>query len=73
MKLLACYVHLLYEKEEIMANNLPESTSDPIILNEDFDLAFKLVFFDENDKELEPAQYKALSTFRVQKDVLRQQ
>ena len=40
-----------------------------MILEEDFNLAFKLVFFDENDKEVEPAQYKALSTFSVEGDV----
>ena len=45
---------------------------EPIIFEEDFNLAFKLVFFDENDKELEPAQYKALSTFSVERDIPRQ-
>ena len=52
-----------------MINRTNEKQADPIILEEDFDLAFKLVFFDENDKELEPAQYKALSTFSVERDV----
>lgn len=56
-----------------MANSSPDNISDPLILDEDFNLAFKLVFFDENDQELEPAQYKALSTFRVQKDISIQQ
>ena len=56
-----------------MTSDSHQKVLDPIILGNDFDLAFKLVFFDDNDKELEPAQYKALSTFRVQKDVLRQQ
>ena len=41
-------------KEKYMINRLTENQPDPIILNEDFNLAFKLVFFDENDKELEP-------------------
>ena len=51
-----------------MVKRLTERQLDPIILNEDFNLAFKLVFFDENDKELEPAEYKALSTFSVERD-----
>ena len=56
-----------------MTSNSTEKVSAPIILDDDFNLAFKLVFFDENDKELEPAQYKALSTFSVEKDVSIQQ
>ena len=55
-----------------MMNRSTESQADPTILEEDFNLAFKLVFFDENDKELEPAQYKALSTFSVERDIPRQ-
>ena len=55
-----------------MINRLTERQPDPIILNEDFNLAFKLVFFDENDEELEPAEYKALSTFSVERDTPRQ-
>ena len=51
-----------------MANGLPERVSDLIIVDDGFNLAFKLVFFDENDKEEEPAQYKALSTFSVERD-----
>ena len=54
-----------------MINQSTDRNRDPIILEEDFNLAFKLVFFDENDKELEPAQYKALSTFSVERDVAR--
>ena len=42
-------------------------------LEKNYDLAFKLVFFDENDTEIEPPQYKALSTFSVKKDVSSQQ
>ena len=37
-------------------------------LEEDFGLAFKLVFFDENDNELDPPQYKELSTFCIEKN-----
>ncbi len=55
-----------------MINRSTERQADPTILEEDFNLAFKLVFFDENDKELEPAQYKALSTFSVERDIPRQ-
>lgn len=58
--------------EIYMINRLTEKQQDSIVLEEDFDLAFKLVFFDENDREVEPAQYKALSTFSVERDVSRQ-
>ncbi len=59
----------LYKKmEEYMINRSPEIQREPKNLEEDFDLAFKLVFFDENDREVEPAQYKPLSTFSVEKD-----
>ena len=56
-----------------MASNSTEKVIDPINLGEDFNLAFKLVFFDENDKEVEPAQYKEISTFSVERDAARQQ
>ena len=36
-------------------------------LEEDFGLAFKLVFFDENDNEQDPPQYRELSTFGIEK------
>ena len=52
-----------------MSSKTPEKVSDNIILDDDFNLAFKLVFFDENDQEVEPAQYKALSTFSIERDM----
>ena len=52
-----------------MAIKTSEKVSDKIILDDEFNLAFKLVFFDENDEEVEPAQYKALSTFSVEKEI----
>ena len=55
-----------------MINQPTERQTDPVVLEEDFKLAFKLVFFDENDREVEPAQYKALSTFSVERDCSRQ-
>tara|TARA_B100000963_G_scaffold358198_1_gene382229 strand:+ start:1288 stop:1464 length:177 start_codon:yes stop_codon:yes gene_type:complete len=57
--------------EQYMMERSTERQPEPLILEDDFNLAFKLVFFDENDKELEPAQYKALSTFSVERDVAR--
>jgi len=57
--------------EKYMINRSTERQQDHMILEEDFSLAFKLVFFDENDEELEPAQYKALSTFSVERDIPR--
>ena len=56
-----------------MANKIPKKVTDKIILDDDFNLAFKLVFFDENNEEVEPAQYKALSTFSVEREVSTQQ
>ena len=56
-----------------MANKTPEKVSNNIILGDDFNLACKLVFFDEDDKEVEPAQYKALSTFSVEREASIQQ
>ena len=55
-----------------MLKRSTEKQSDSIVLEEDFNLAFKLVFFDENDEEVEPAQYKSLSTFSVERDISRQ-
>ena len=55
-----------------MINRLTEKQQDPTGLEEDFNLASKLVFFDENDREVEPVQYKALSTFSVERDLSRQ-
>ena len=56
-----------------MPSKTTEKVLDPIILDDDFNLAFKLVFFDENDEEVEPAQYKALSTFSVEREMSIQQ
>ena len=56
-----------------MASQTTEKVSEKIILDDDFNLAFKLVFFDENDEEVEPAQYKALSTFSVERELSIQQ
>ena len=73
MIMLAYIVQLLFEKEKNMASKTLEKVSDKIILDDDFNLAFKLVFFDENDEEVEPAQYKALSTFSVEREMSIQQ
>ena len=64
---------LSYQKEKDMASNSSEKVADTIILGDNFNLAFKLVFFDENDNEVEPAQFKEISTFSVERDTSRQQ
>ena len=56
-----------------MACKTPEKVLDEGSFDDDFNLAFKLVFFDENDEEVEPAQYKALSTFSVEREMSTQQ
>ena len=56
-----------------MASKTLEKVSDKVILDNDFNLAFKLVFFDENDEEVQPAQYKALSNFSVERELSIQQ
>ena len=73
MIMMAYIVQLLFEKEKNMASKTIEKVSDEIISDDDFNLAFKLVFFDENDEEVEPAQYKALSTFSVEREMSIQQ
>ena len=73
MIMMAYIVQLLFEKEKNMASKTLEKVSDKIILDDDFNLAFKLVFFDENDEEVQPAQYKALSTFSVEREMFIQQ
>ena len=52
-----------------MTDSLPELQREQKNLEKDFNLAFKLVFFDENDREVEPAQYKSLSTYIVEKEI----
>ena len=64
---------LFKEMEEYMDDRLLEVQKNSINLEKNYDLGFKLVFFDENDMEIEPPQYKALSTFSVEKDVSTQQ
>ena len=69
MIVLAHIMQFLHKKEKEMASKILEKVSDKVILENDFNLAFKLVFFDENNEELEPAQYKALSTFSIERDM----
>ena len=52
-----------------MAGKMLEEVADKIILDDNFNLAFKLVFFDENDEEVQPAQYKPLGTFSVEREM----
>ena len=68
MIVLAHIMQFLHLKEKDMESKTLEKVSDKAILENDFNLAFKLVFFDENNEELEPAQYKALSTFSIERD-----
>lgn len=51
-----------------MITHVPEKSLEEKKLEDEFGLAFKLVFYDENDRELEPPKYKILSTFGVEKD-----
>ena len=64
---------LFKEMEEYMDYRSLEVQTNSINLEKNYELACKLVFFDENDMEIEPPQYKALSTFSVEKDVSSQQ
>ena len=73
MIMLAYNMQFLHIKEKNMPSKTPEKVSDKIILDNDFNLAFKLVFFDENDEEVQPAQYKALSNFSVERELSIQQ
>ncbi len=69
MIMLAYIMQSFYIKEKDMTSKIPEKVTDKTVLDDDFNLAFKLVFFDENDQEVEPAQYKALSTFSVEREL----
>ena len=73
MIMLAYIMQSFYIKEKDMTSKIPEKVTDKTVLDDDFNLAFKLVFFDENDEEVEPAQYKALSTFSVEREMSIQQ
>ena len=73
MIMLAYIMQTFYIKEKDMTSKIPEKVTDKTVLDDDFNLAFKLVFFDENDEEVEPAQYKALSTFSVEREMSIQQ
>ena len=64
---------LFKEMEEHMDDRSLEVQTNSNNLEKNYELAFKLVFFDENDMEIEPPQYKALSTFSIEKDVSSQQ
>ena len=67
--MLACIMQFLHKREKHMSSKTLEKVPDNLILDDDFNLAFKLVFFDENDQEVEPAQYKALSTFSIEREL----
>ena len=69
MIMLAYIMQSFYIKEKDMTSKIQEKVTDKTVLDDDFNLAFKLVFFDENDEEVEPAQYKALSTFSVEREM----
>ena len=73
MIMLAYIMQSFYIKEKDMTSKIQEKVTDKTVLDDDFNLAFKLVFFDENDEEVEPAQYKALSTFSVEREMSIQQ
>ena len=52
-----------------MTNQSIERQIDPKNLEDDFELAFKLVFFDENDEQVEPVQYRPISNFTIEREV----
>ena len=54
-------MHNKYKGEIVMHDQLNQSTFEDNKLEESFSLAFKLVFFDEKNNEIDPPKYKKLS------------
>ena len=54
------------EGEKVMHNRLNQNIFEEKKLEENFYLAFKVVFFDEKNKEIDPPKYKKLNIFSAE-------
>ena len=56
-------MHIQARGEKVMHNELSQNISEEKKFEEDFHLAFKVVFFDEKNNEIDPPKYKKLNIF----------
>lgn len=56
-------MHLKARGEKVMNNKLNQNIFEEKKFEEDFYLAFKVVFFDEKNNEIGPPKYKKLNIF----------
>jgi len=56
-------MHINTRGEKVMHDQLNQNVFEEKKLEESFSLAFKLVFFDEKNNEIDPPKYKQLSIF----------
>ena len=56
-------MHLKARGEKVMNNKLNQNIFEEKKFEEDFYLAFKVVFFDEKNNEIAPPKYKKLNIF----------
>ena len=54
-------MHIKNRGEKLMHNQLNQNIFDEKKFEEDFCLAFKVVFFDEKNNEIDPPKYKKLN------------
>ena len=54
-------MHIKVKGEKVMHNNLNQNIFEEKKFEEDFYLAFKVVFFDEKNNEIDPPKYKKLN------------
>ena len=59
------YAHII-RGEKVMNNQLNQNIFEEKKLEEDFYLAFKVVFFDEKNNEIDPPEYKKLNIFNAE-------
>ena len=59
-------MHITTTGEKPMHKELNQNIFEEKKLEEDFYLAFKVVFFDEKNNEIDPPEYKKLNIFNAE-------
>ena len=59
-------MHIKVRGEKVMHNELNQNIFEEKKFEEDFYLAFKVVFFDEKNNEIDPPKYKQLNIFHAE-------
>ena len=62
-------MHIKIRGEKVMYNQLNQNIFEEKKIEEDFYLAFKVVFFDEKNNEIDPPKYKKLNVFTSEIEV----